>query len=146
MGLSRGIKTLPESKASTRYSDLDTVDVLLLSKMRSTGSGRELVFLDGSRITVPSPCKDRRERRKIAAAIMRNTVRVAEYLAPEPTTAISWAKPFVYTGSREDDEEPFRVAIVGRDDEIVGTDGSRANAHYALHYNSESGYIGEKEE
>jgi len=145
VGLSKGIETLPESRASTRYSELETVDVLLLAKKRTSATGMELFFLDGSSIVAPDPCTNRNMRRTVAAAIVKNTVRVADYIAPDSSRDIPKFAQFVYTGSKDDGEEPFRVAIVARDDEITGEDGSRANAGYVLHYDSVSGYQSEKQ-
>lgn len=145
VGLSKGIETLPESRASTRYSELETIDVLLLAKKRTTETEMELFFLDGSSIVAPVLCTNRTTRREVASAIMKNTVRVADYIAPESSRDLSKFAQFVYTGSKDDGEEPFRVAIVARDDEITGDDGTRANAGYVLHYDSIIGYQSEKE-
>jgi CRISPR-associated endonuclease/helicase Cas3 len=144
LGLSKGIQTLPETKASTRYSEQENVEVLLLSKKVPTDHGMLLVFLDGSSIDVSVPTTDRAFKREVAIAIKQNSIKVADYLAPDVSTGISMFKDFVYTGSRDDGEEPFRVALVSRDTEITGLDTSRANKTYLLHYDSISGYQCEK--
>ncbi len=144
LGLSKGIQTLPETKASTRYSEQENVEVLLLSKKVPTDHGMLLVFLDGSSIDVSVPTTDRAFKREVAIAIKQNSIKVADYLAPDVSTGFSMFKDFVYTGSRDDGEEPFRVALVSRDTEITGLDTSRANKTYLLLYDSISGYQCEK--
>ncbi len=144
VGLSRGIETLPESKASTRYSELETVDVLLLKTMHVTEKEMKLVFIDGSSIIAPLSFPGRTQCRTVAATIIKNTVRVSEYIAPQTNGVTSKFKEYIYIGSKDDEEEPFRVAILARDDEILGADGSRGNADYILQYDSVTGYQSKK--
>jgi CRISPR-associated endonuclease/helicase Cas3 len=144
VGLSHGIKTLPETKASTRYSEIETTDVLLLRDMRECENGLELAFTDGSRITVPTIRVGRESRRIIGAALLRNTVKVSESQAPEVGDDISWAEQFVYTGSKENEEYPFRVAFIARDEEVVNRYGTSANDSYRLHYSTNLGYQSER--
>ncbi len=144
IGLSQGIATLPESKASTRYSELDTVDVLLLSSFHKINNVRKLNLIEGKEIEVPATCHDRKKRRVIAAAIMKNCVRVAEGLAPKNNMDISWLSNYVYIGSKDDDEETLRIAIVQKDDEIVGVSGEQTNDKYLLKYDKVIGYQSEK--
>jgi len=143
VGLSKAVNTLPESKASTRYSELENTEVLLLSNKMITDDGMRLVFLDGSTIDINIPTKNRKRIREIASTIKRNTVKVLDYLAPEVNTGINSFKDFVYIGANSD-EEPFRAAIVSRDNEIVGLDTSQANKTYILHYDNNMGYQSEK--
>ena len=144
LGLSRGLKTLPESRASTRYSELESITVLLLSDIRKTEKGRELRFLDGQSVFVSNEAIKRSQRRSVSAALTRNCVRVTEHLAPDALCDISWLKDYIYIGSKEDEETPFRIALVNRDSEITGLSGEPANGNYILRYDSILGYQAEK--
>jgi len=138
IGLSRGIQTLPESKASTRYSEIDSVDVLLLSDISTQNGKKKLRFLDNSELIVPSFCKSGNEKRKIAAELLKNCVRVSDYIAPDVKQDLSWLKPYIYVGS--DNEQPLRVAVVQKDDELTDLNGTEASSTYNLRYNSLLGY------
>ena len=48
IGLSKGGKTLPESKSSTRYSEIENVEVLLIRGKRREGDAVNLRLLDNS--------------------------------------------------------------------------------------------------
>jgi len=140
IGLSRGIQTLPESKASTRYSEIDSVDVLLLSDISTQKGKKKLRFLDNSELIVPSFCKSGNEKRKIAAELLKNCVRVSDYIAPDAKQDLSWIKPYIYVGSMDDDESPLRVALTQKDGELYNLYGQEASTTYYLNYNSVLGY------
>ena len=137
--ISRGGKTLPESKASTRYSETEAVEVLLLRKKTLIKDGVRVRFLDGSELDILK-FANAVIRRKIAAELLRNTVMVREYLAPKATTKqLMWLKDYVYLGDYE--ESPFRVAIVSESGELRGVDGEADILEkYTLSYDSCLGY------
>ncbi len=144
MGLSTEINTLPETKAQTRYSEMETIDVLLIKSLKMTGKDHTLKFINNSELLVPYLCTNAKQKREIASIILQNTVRVSDYLAPAADTDLSWLKQYVFVGGAEYDDNPFRIVCVGLDDEIKSIIGSNANEKYTLWYNSNIGYKAEK--
>lgn len=144
IGLSRGIQTLPESKASTRYSEIDSVDVLLLSDFSTQNEKKILRFLNNSELIVPSFCNNSREKREIAAKLLENCVRVNNYIAPNTSSDLSWIRPYVYVGSQEDQEQSFYFALVQKNEELINLYGNEASTTYYLRYNSILGYQAQK--
>lgn len=102
MGLSKADKTLPEEKASTRYSEQDSVEVLLIKNYRldKECKGVEVQFLDGTSHFLPNGGKGLPplQVRELAALLLKNTVRVADYLAPKPVAinSLSWLQDYLY--------------------------------------------------
>jgi CRISPR-associated endonuclease/helicase Cas3 len=145
-GISVGIKTLPESKASTRYSDQENVEVLLVKSLHHERDrkGTTLRLLDGSELFLPlqSQPKGKRQQRIIAAHLAQQTLHVAEYLAPEalPVNAFDWLKGYFYVGDREYGESLLRIAIVTQDGELKSLTGKDASMEYRLSYNRRLGY------
>lgn len=137
-GISRGGITLPESKACTRYSEIESVEVLLIKKQLQVDDGMLLRLLDDSELLLPKYV-NAAERRKIAAVLLRNTVMVPVYCAPVALTKqIEWLRDYVYLGDYE--ESPFRAAIVLDSDDVQGIGGSVANEKYNISYDSSLGY------
>jgi CRISPR-associated endonuclease/helicase Cas3 len=149
-GISVGTKTLPESKASTRYSDQESVEVLLLQSYRLERelSGTTVKLLDGSELFLPlkSPPKGIKQQRILAASLAQQTLQVADYLAPEaqPVKNIDWLKGYFYLGDREHDESLLRVAIVSKDGELKSLGAQDASVKYRLSYNQRLGYCSPK--
>ncbi len=142
--VSRGGKTLPESKASTRYSETESVDVLLIKKQSYVKDGILLWFLDGSELLLPKFI-DAAKRRQIAAELLKNIVLVPEYLAPKAMTKqIEWLSDYIYLG--DDEESPFRVAIVQDNDELQGVGHSIVSDKYNLNYDCCLGYKANKKD
>ena len=76
-GLSRFAKTLPETKASTRYSEIECIDVLLIkSKHVDSDGSTHLRFIDGTGLVLPRSIKSsgKKAQREAAALLMSNTV------------------------------------------------------------------------
>jgi CRISPR-associated endonuclease/helicase Cas3 len=67
-------------------------------------------------------------------------VSVPEKQAPAflPISELAWLEDYVYLG--DEDDCPFRVAIVKDSDEIIGLKTETARAGYKLSYNSDTGY------
>ena len=137
-GVARGGKTLPESQATTRHSEIESVEVLLMKKQVSLENGVMVRFLDNSELLLPqSPSSA--ERRRLAAVLLKNTVTVPVNHAPAALKKpIKWLSDYVYLG--DDEEHPFRAAMVLESDEVRGTDGSIANEDFELSYDSCLGY------
>ena len=136
--VSRGGKTMPESKAHTRYSETDSVEVLLIKKHNWEQDGMRVRFLDNSKLLLPKFSKSD-ERRRIAFKLLKNTVMVPEYLAPVALiNQLKWLGEYVYLG--DEDESPFRAAIVQDSGELKGLDSSAVSGKYDVSYDSILGY------
>jgi CRISPR-associated endonuclease/helicase Cas3 len=145
IGLSTGGKTLPESKATTRYSETESCEVLLFKKRTFDEAGTTLTLLNNERLNLPQKAKRKglKEWRWLAAELQQNIVLVPEHLAPStPPHLIQWLKDFVYLGDR--DESPFRVAIVREDGTLCGVDHGNALHGYGLSYTPVYGYSAKK--
>ena len=145
-GISVGTKTLPESKASTRYSDQENVEVLLLQSYRfdRERNGTTVRLLNGSELFLPLLCpqKAKRQQRLLAASLAQQTLHVADYLAPEalPVNNLEWLKGYFYLGDRDHDESLLRVAMVTQDGELKSLNAQDASMIYRLSYNHRLGY------
>lgn len=146
VGLSEGGKTLSDNNASTRYSEQDSVDVLLIRSYRR-GKGNEgvtVTFLNGEELYLPLLSKKTKNssRRDKAALLMQNTLRVSEHLAPKiiSLNQIQWLKDYVYIGDQAFEEYPFRIAVVRPSGELLGLDSGYASSEYTLTYDSLLGY------
>ena len=145
-GVSEGTKTLPESKASTRYSEQESVEVLLLRSFLFDRNQNvtNVKLLDGSDLFLPLVCskKSKKEQRSLAASLAQYTLHVADYLAPEVISVknLDWLKNYFYLGDRDHDESLLRVAIVGQDEELRSLSGQNASSSYRISYSSRLGY------
>lgn len=148
-GLSKAGKTLPEEKASTRYSEQDTVEVLLIKSysIDKQQGGVQVIFLDDQSILLPNKGKglSPQQRRESAAKLLQNTVRVAEYLAPKPIVGngLDWLQDYMYLGKGEG-ESRLRVAKVTDSGAVVNLDGGKASETYSIQYDRFTGYQAEK--
>jgi CRISPR-associated endonuclease/helicase Cas3 len=149
VGLSKAGKTLSEEKASTRYSEQDSVEVLLIKSYHTDGDrhGVEIRFLDDSVYFLPNRGKGLQplQCRELAAQLLKNTVRVADYLAPKPVAInnLSWLQDYLYLGKGKGDSL-LRVAKVQDSDTVVSLDDGEASGKYTIEYNSSLGYQANK--
>jgi CRISPR-associated endonuclease/helicase Cas3 len=145
-GLSKAGKTLPET-ASTRYSEQDSVQVLLLRGFRHNAdkTGTEITLLNNKKIALPRSIKAENKKlcRELAATLLKQTVQVADYLAPQALSIgeLNWLKEYIYLGNPEFGESLLRVAIVNELDEIKSLFGGEASDKYQLSYNNRLGYF-----
>ena len=141
LSISRGGVTLPETKAATRYAEQETCDVLLLRSIEKTRDGMQIRLLDDSILRLPKDLKrkDRNLWYSIAAEITNNIVIVPEKQAPihRKKSEIAWLADYVYLGG---EDNPFRIALVNDDNEIISLDMRKALPGYELYYTSLSGY------
>ncbi|MBS3954225.1 MAG: CRISPR-associated helicase Cas3' [Methylomicrobium sp.] len=148
-GLSKAGKTLPEEKASTRYSEQDSVEVLLIKNycIDPQKGGVVVRFLDDESVLLPAKGKGLSplQRRELAAKLLKNAVRVADYLAPNVLAgnSLDWLQEYVYLGKHEG-ESRLRVAKVLDDDVVVSLDGGAASAQYEIQYDQYFGYQANK--
>ena len=145
IGLSSGGKTLPESRAITRYSETESCEILLIRKKYSDDTGTTIILLNVEKLLLPQNVKrkDRKEWRTLAAELQQNVVLVPVRLAPSTSPhQVQWLKDFVYLGDR--DESPFRVAIVREDGTLCSLDHGNALQGYELTYTPIYGYSAKK--
>jgi CRISPR-associated endonuclease/helicase Cas3 len=121
IGLSTSTTTMPESVVQTRYSETESISILLLKSFILTDTGCKIEFCgaDGSS-SIPKVCRTEKEKRRIAKELMEHCVTVSEKNAPPVEQQIQVFAPYVYLGKSSDrdneEESPFRVALVGNDD------------------------------
>jgi CRISPR-associated endonuclease/helicase Cas3 len=131
----------------TRYSEQETCTVLLAARIDQAKGELRLHWPEGGELPLPSKIDRGRgqEWRNRAAALLRHTVRVPEYLAPQgrlqPLTA-ACLKLYVFLG---DVETPlFRIAKRENSDLLRNLDGSPAREDYELSYTEHLGYVARK--
>ncbi len=140
-GVSRGGKTLPEARATTRYSELETTELLLLRCCHIGSLATRIEFRDGREMELPANPRQLPavEWRKRAAALQWNSLTLPEYLSPETARCqIQWAEDYACLGDEE--ENSFRVALIEENGALRGLDGSpEPNRHYLLDYHPRIG-------
>ena len=146
VGVSTGEKTLPETKANTRYSDRETCEVLILNEVTHNEKGTTVSFIDGKELFLASGLrfKNKRKWREVSSELMRNILKVPIHHAPEKISRsnLTWLKDYVYLGNEE--ETPFRIAIIQKSGTLLGLNQTNASRKYNLEYNSILGYKVEK--
>ncbi|MHB8921593.1 MAG: CRISPR-associated helicase Cas3' [Halothiobacillus sp.] len=148
VGLSKGGTTLPEEKAQTRHSELESTEVLLIRAYQPDPAqhGTWVTLLNGERLLVPRNGRSlsRNAWREISATLMQNTLKVTDYLAPKAVARkqIDWLGDYFYLGKPEYEESVMlRVALVNHDDSLIGLDSVQVNDKYQLSYNDRVGYV-----
>ncbi|MDA8138311.1 MAG: CRISPR-associated helicase Cas3' [Desulfobacteraceae bacterium] len=142
IGLSRGGRTLPESKATTRYSETESVEVLLVKSKRQEKDGVYLKLLDDSVLFLPKGARFVKKSvwRLKAADLRINTVSVPEKKAPAYVDSeIKFLKEYVYLGDEE--ERPFRLGLVRPSGRITGLGQQESSDKFELSYDPALGYI-----
>lgn len=127
-----------DESAVTRYSEIPTCPVLLLSQIPQPGSN-QLHLIDGTALDI-SP-----ETRKYSAIMLMQTlIHVPYYMAPQVQTKkeLKWLEPFIYVS--DDENTRIRVAVVDKSGCIRTTGGIDANTEYQLSYNPVVGYVATK--
>lgn len=128
-------KTLPESKAQTRYSENASLDVLLLAGMTYLPEVKatRLTLLNGEQHLLPEQRHQlsRQQWRKLSAALMRQLVAVPVHDAPAALPVTSLQKfglhHCFYLGDPTQDEALLRIALVNDCSELRSVQG------YPLH-------------
>jgi len=145
--LSEAGRTLPESKAQTRYSEDDQLDVLLLrAAEREPGGQVRLTLLDGRTLTLPLQ-RHRLSKsawRERAAVLMRQVVKArhrdAPVAVPLPVLRGLGLHHCFYLGDPGQDEAVLRVALVDETGRLHGLDGPTVDADSRREYRSDLGY------
>ena len=143
--------TLPEEKAQTRHSELETTEVLLIRayQFEPQKHGTWVTLLNHEKLFVPQNGRSLppSKWREISATLMQNTLKVAEYLAPNAVSKsqLNWLADYFYLGRPEYGESAMlRVALAGDDESLTGLDGAKVNDKYRLSYNQRLGYLATK--
>ncbi len=148
VGLSKGGTTLPEEKAQTRHSELETTEVLLIRAYQHDKAKTLVTLLNGERKWIPHNGRANfKQWRETTAILQQNTLKMAEYLAPKAVnkSQIAWLGDYFYLGKPEYNEsDMLRVALVGDDDKLHSLDGTPVNDKYQLTYNAYLGYLAKK--
>jgi len=145
--------TLPDSQAQTRYSELDSHEVLLLrAALQQPGQkATRLTLLDGQQLLLPWERHrlDRRGWRELSASLMRQTVPVRVQEAPESLPIDTLSKFALqhcfYLGDPARDEAILRVALVDEIGTLCGLQGAPVHQKYTLEYRDDLGYRAIKE-
>ncbi len=140
--------TLPESKAQTRYSEIDNYEVLLLRQLTLLPDQKasRLVLLNGEQLHLPweRTKLSKYDWRQLSATLMRQivTVRVqdAPLALPVDTLKKFHLQHCFYLGSPEHDEAILRVALVNECSSLKGVQGAPLHGKYALDYRDDLGY------
>jgi len=151
IGLSQGGVTLPEEKAQTRHSELESAEVLLIRGYEPDLKKRETVvtLLNNEKIVVRHNGRSitRKNWRETSAKLAQNTLVISDYLAPKPVprSRMLWLGDYFYLGNPEYEESVnLRIALVKDDESLVGLDGEMINTDYSISYNANQGYVAKK--
>ncbi len=149
VGLSKSGTTQSEEKAQTRYSELESTEVLLMRSYSQVPHGVSMTMLNNDRLWIPRNIRSisPNQWREISAVLMRNTLKVAEYLAPEAISKskIQWLADYFYLGKPEYNESiMLRVALVEDSGIVKSLDNSVVNESYHIHYDALIGYQANK--
>lgn len=148
VSLAQAGKTMPESRAQTRYADEESAEVLVLQRWSVNKKEKVavLTLLDGGEISIPL-AKNRlskKEWRKLSVVLMRQVVRVRAHDAPRRVSRskleMLGLHNCLYLGSREWDEAILRVALLGKDGALMSLDGGLAHEDCDLEYRDDLGY------
>ncbi|MDM8548190.1 CRISPR-associated helicase Cas3' [Candidatus Venteria ishoeyi] len=143
VGLSKGGQNLPET-ASTRYSEQDSVQVLLIKACQPAQQGMEVTLLNGEKYLLPKNLKfyDKPRWRELAALLLKNCVQVVNYHAPEKLSVkeLDWLGNYFYLGDPASSESLLRVAQVDDAGEIKRLTGGAALPGHQLSYDARYGY------
>lgn len=147
LGLSKGGSTLPEEKAQTRHSELESTEVLLIRAYQPDAQkrGTWVTLLNNERLWVPQNGRSMSPNawRILSAKLMQNTLKVTDYLAPDAVskTEINWLADYFYLGKPEFDESnTLRVALVDESGAVKSLNNSVANVKYSINYEAKIGY------
>ena len=141
-------KTLPENKAETRYSEQDTIEVLLLTTIQMMPESRatHIEMLDGEKLTLywDRFKYTRKQWRHLSAKLMKEIVKVVPREAPrtnkQKTLQDIGLHHCFYLGAPEDNEALLRVALVSQQGKLMLLDEEEASDTHELSYQIDRGY------
>ncbi len=140
--------TLPENKAQTRYSETESLNVLLLRELTWCGKVRmnKATLLDGQLLYLPRLRTQltRRQWRERSADLMRQVVTVPIQDAPLPLPLATLERfglqHCFYIGNPAADEAFLRVALVDDVGVMKGLQGAALHENHRLEYRDDLGY------
>lgn len=148
LALAQGGTTLSDQNAATRYSDRDTVELLVLRSLRVDADQRltRLTLLNGEVLELPHDRHrlDRVAWRRLSATLMAQVVTIAASQQPIATPREHLRKlgfqHVFYLGSPEWDDAVLRVALRERNGNLTALDGGPAHTTDRLEYRPDLGY------
>lgn len=150
ISLAEGGKTRSDVNAATRYSEIESHEVLLLKNVQYFEDKQctLLTLLDNSCVELPVHRHrlGKQEWKKLAALLMQQQVPVAEHYAPlSPSRDLLQKLGFgncFYLGSPDwqDDQSTLRLALVDETDGLIGLYDTAASDRYDLEYRKDLGY------
>lgn len=138
LSLSQGVKTLPEVKAQTRYSEIDNLELLLIKEFSLNNNESQVVLtiLNGEKVTIPlRPTEfSKRQLRQVAVKLHRQVVKIASH---DEVAKID--QPFLrkiglhncfYLGDPQLGEATLQVALVDERGGLKAVNGWEASSAY----------------
>lgn len=129
-GLSSVNKTMPEEAVQTRFSDIETMDVLLVKKIEFNvtderqNKGTILTLLNGKKIFLP--LNGRLLKKNLIKTISELSLQIVkmpsyqiEKTKRQTYHNLLWLKDYFYIGKEDDLVAPLLVCIVNDDDSIL---------------------------
>jgi CRISPR-associated endonuclease/helicase Cas3 len=147
MTLSRQGKTLPESKAQTRYSEGDNTDLLLLKKfvLDTNMKATQLTLLDNRIISLPWQAHRLTEAqwKQIAVILMQQIVTCREEQAPTAPLRV-WCQKIglghaLYLGDPAQDDSVISIAVVTETGELISLTNNSLSDKWRYQYRDDLG-------
>ena len=140
--------TMPENKAQTRFSENDSVEVLLLRKLEVLSEQKvsRLTLINGEQILLPWQRHrlSKRAWRQLSVQLMRQIVLVRAQDAPLPVSLDTLEKIGLqhcfYLGSPAQDEALLRVVLLENTGRLHGVYGASTHQKHILEYRDDLGY------
>lgn len=142
-------QTLPEIKAQTRYSETESLEVLLLRDLVWSAEEQraKLTLLDGKTLYLPKQRAQlaRHQWRALSAQLMGQVVKVPAQDAPLPlpkaTLEEFCLQHCFYLGDQSANEALLRIALVDESGRLQGLQlGAALHEKYALEYRNDLGF------
>ncbi|WP_197905400.1 CRISPR-associated helicase Cas3' [Thiosulfatimonas sediminis] len=150
-GMSAIGRAKPDEAVTTRYSEQETVEVLLLKQVELNQThqnqlGTWLTFSDDHREFYPHNGRafGHKKWRELAAKLQLSLVKIAIHQTPKAVKQknLAWLKDYLYLGYPDEQADAaIRIALIREDDQLITLDGSpQINEKYTLSYNDWLGY------
>lgn len=141
-------KTQPEEHAQTRYSQIDSLDVLLLRSIHLNIEKQTTILhlLDQTTLCLPwkRALLSKKQWRELSIKLMKQLVKVQPQDAPISLPINTLRKIGLhhcfYLGEPSLDEALLRVALVSNTDNLTGVFGADIHSKYQIEYRQDLGY------
>jgi CRISPR-associated endonuclease/helicase Cas3 len=146
--LSESCSTSPESKAKTRYSEIETIEVLIVRSLSADSTQKSTIikFINEDILKIPWDKKSlsKKEWKKIASRLMTEILTVNIKHAPDELNYDILKKTklsnCLYIGNPEFGEDTLRIAILKDDTTLKNYNGAVTNNKYTIEYRNDLGY------